>query len=202
MHVCGRKVIFLAVAFTFFLVPLSVNSFKKSFAISDFNIDAVGDWTCSSNAKSTENNIKAKSPELVLGLGDYSMQPTGTCWFNIIKPTDGITKINFGNHDVESSSLLNSYLNHFHLSGQYYSYNYQNMHILTMATEVSTSSTLHNINLSKMISRRHLKIPISSGLLLACINHYTHRLPLVTLRVVREVVRFKKHIIHFLISIT
>ena len=141
MHVCGRKVIFLAVAFTFFLVLLSVNSFKKSFAISDFNIDAVGDWTCSSNAKSTENNIKAKSPELVLGLGDYSMQPTGTCWFDIIKPTDGITKINFGNHDVESSSLLNSYLNHFHLSGQYYSYNYQNMHILTMATEVSTSSS-------------------------------------------------------------
>lgn len=141
MHVCARKVIFLAVAFTFLLVLLSVNSFKKSFAISDFNIDAVGDWTCSSNAKSTENNIKAKSPELVLGLGDYSMQPTGTCWFNIIKPTDGITKINFGNHDVESSSLLNSYLNHFHLSGQYYSYNYQNVHVLTMATEVSASSS-------------------------------------------------------------
>lgn len=103
MHVCARKVIFLAVAFTFLLVLLSVNSFKKSFAISDFNIDAVGDWTCSSNAKSTENNIKAKSPELVLGLGDYSMQPTGTCWFNIIKPTDGITKINFGNHDGQEN---------------------------------------------------------------------------------------------------
>ena len=118
-----------------------INFESPAYGLSDFNIDAVGDWTCSSNAKSTENNIKAKSPELVLGLGDYSMQPTGTCWFNIIKPTDGITKINFGNHDVESSSLLNSYLNHFHLSGQYYSYNYQNVHVLTMATEVSTSSS-------------------------------------------------------------
>lgn len=77
-----------------------INLENPAYGLSDFNIDAVGDWTCSSNAKSTENNIKDKSPELVLGPGDYSMQPTGTCWFNIIKPTDDITKINFGNHTL------------------------------------------------------------------------------------------------------
>ena len=50
-----------------------INLENPAYGLSEFNIDAVGDWTCSSNAKSTENNIKDTSPELVLGLGDYSM---------------------------------------------------------------------------------------------------------------------------------
>ena len=49
---------------------------KMAFALADFNFDAAGDWSCSSNAKNTENGIASKSPERVLGLGDYSYQPT------------------------------------------------------------------------------------------------------------------------------
>ena len=55
-------------------------------ATSDFNIAAVGDWGCNSNTDATakgiasENNKnKLGSPELVLGLGDYSYQPTPSC---------------------------------------------------------------------------------------------------------------------------
>ena len=49
----------ISIVFTF--LGTIVNSFKKSLAMPDFNIDDVGDWTCSTNAKNTENNIKVCS---------------------------------------------------------------------------------------------------------------------------------------------
>lgn len=118
-----------------------IGTLPPSYGFSDFNIDAVGDWDCNSNTQDTANNIKAKNPELVLGLGDYSYKDTATCWLSIIRPFDSITKINIGNHDDSPSSLLSTYKSHFGLSNQYYSFNYQNVHVLIMATELSTSSS-------------------------------------------------------------
>jgi Calcineurin-like phosphoesterase len=109
------------------------NSLQTAQAI---NISAAGDWGCSSNTKDSAKNIKNKDPELVLGLGDYSYQKTAKCWFDIIKPFDKITKINIGDHDDDSKSLLESYLSHFDLKKQYYSFDIQNIHVLTMATEL------------------------------------------------------------------
>jgi len=100
------------------------------------NISAAGDWGCSSNTKDSVKNIKNKKPELVLALGDLSYQKTAKCWFDIVKPIDKITKITIGNHDVETKSLLKSYLSHFNLKNQYYSFDIQNIHVLTMATEL------------------------------------------------------------------
>ena len=109
-------------------------------ALPDIRISTVGDWGCTSNTGKTVGNINAKNPNTVLALGDYSYASTATCWFNAIKPIDSKTKINIGNHDDESSSLLNSYKNHFGLSNRSYSFNQQYVHILTMSTEQSTSS--------------------------------------------------------------
>ena len=109
------------------------NSLHSAHAL---NISAAGDWGCSSNTKDSVKNIKNKNPQLVLALGDFSYQKTAKCWFNIIKPIDKITKINIGNHDDESKSLLNSYLSHFDLKKQYYSFDIQNIHVLTMASEL------------------------------------------------------------------
>ena len=51
-----------------------------------------------------------------------------------MKPVGSITKINFGNHE-KSDSLTNSYLNHFGLSKEFYSFDIKNVHVLTLATE-------------------------------------------------------------------
>lgn len=110
------------------------NSLQSAYAV---NISAVGDWGCSSNTKDSVKNIKNKNPELVLALGDFSYQKTAKCWFDMVKPIDKITKINIGNHDVETKSLLKSYLSHFKLKNQYYSFYIQNIHVLTMATELN-----------------------------------------------------------------
>jgi len=101
---------------------------------SDFNFAAAGDWACTSDTTDTVNNIIDKSPELVLGLGDYSYEDTADCWFDIIQPINNIMKIAIGNHEIEGS-ILAEYMEHFSLTSQYYSFDYQNVHFIALATE-------------------------------------------------------------------
>ena len=122
-------------------------SFQPSHALADFNIDAVGDWGCNSNTDTTVSKINGRSPELVLALGDYSYQNTGTCFFDAIDPIDSITKINIGNHEDDDSESYSSYINHFGLGNPYYSYNLNNVHVLTMdsdRTSYSSGSAQYN----------------------------------------------------------
>lgn len=119
-------------------IILILASIGPAAGASNFNFGSVGDWGCGSNAKKTESNIAGKNPEIVLQLGDYSYQSKATCWLNIIKPIDSISKINIGNHDDDPKSLLSTYLNHFHLKKPYYSFNYQNVHVLVLNTEDSS----------------------------------------------------------------
>ena len=53
-----------------------------------------------------------------------------------------ITKVGIGNHDVEDTALLSSYLNNFGLTREYYSYKVGNVHVLTMATEETFAKDL------------------------------------------------------------
>jgi hypothetical protein len=119
---------------------------QKVLAATDTHFAAAGDWGCSSNTEKTVNNVKSKNPQILLGLGDYSYEKTPTCWLDLIKPVDSITKVNFGNHEDEGHSLVDSYLSHFGLSKPFYSYNINNVHVLTMATEekFDTSSEQYN----------------------------------------------------------
>jgi aldose sugar dehydrogenase len=96
--------------------------------IPDFNFAAAGDWECTSHTIDTVNNILDKKPELVIGLGDFSYDPTTDCWFKIVDPIDEIMKISIGNHDEDSSAELNSLMSHFKLTKPYYSFDYQNVH--------------------------------------------------------------------------
>lgn len=125
---------------------ISITTFQPTFALADFNIDAVGDWGCNSNTKNTVKGIQGKSPEQILALGDYSYQPTATCWLNTVSPIKSKTHINIGNHENDANEDLSKYLSSFGLGKQYYSFEYQNVHILTMATEVSfgTGSSQYN----------------------------------------------------------
>lgn len=113
-----------------------LSDFLAQSVYADFNFGTVGDWGCNSNTKSTVNNLKAKSPERVLALGDYSYQPTAKCWLDTIKDIKTKTRINIGNHEYDGNGP-SQYLNAFGLNSQYYSFNYANTHVLTMATELS-----------------------------------------------------------------
>jgi predicted MPP superfamily phosphohydrolase len=98
----------------------------------NFRFAAAGDWGCTEDTTNTVNNILDKNPQLVLGLGDFSYEDSADCWFDIIEPIDNIMKISIGNHDV---SELEKFMNHFGLTEQYYSFDYQNVHFISLATE-------------------------------------------------------------------
>jgi hypothetical protein len=111
------------------------SSYSPTPIFSNFNFAAAGNWACTSDTTDTVNNILDKNPELVLGLGDYSYEESADCWLDIIQPIDNILKIAIGNHEIEEESILTEYMNHFGLTSQYYSFDYQNVHFIALATE-------------------------------------------------------------------
>jgi predicted phosphodiesterase len=123
-------------------------SFSSPAALPDFNFAAVGDFGCNANTNNTINNIIDKKPELVLALGDFSYEPTADCWFQSVHPIIDKMKIVIGNHDDRIGGLghvypgmLSQYMNAFGLQKQYYSFNYQNVHLLALSTEVLINSS-------------------------------------------------------------
>lgn len=99
-----------------------------------FNFVAAGDYGCDSNANRTITNMVAKEPEVVIGLGDLSYQKTADCWFEIVSPLDdGRIKIVIGDNEVYPAKLA-QYINHFKIENPFYSFDYGNVHFLSMAT--------------------------------------------------------------------
>ena len=101
--------------------------------VPDFSIAAVGDWGCNPNTAKTIAEIVNSGPLLVIGLGDNSYELTGDCWLNLIQPISKIIHIAFGNHDA-SPDLVNQYLKYFKLVRTFYSFNFKNIHFVTIDT--------------------------------------------------------------------
>jgi hypothetical protein len=100
-----------------------------------FNFGAVGDTNCSSITESIVEDIQAKAPEIVLGLGDYIYNDDeADCWLEIVEPIDNIMKIAIGNH--ETGAILTELMEHYGLTEQYYSFDYQNVHFTVMSDYV------------------------------------------------------------------
>ena len=143
-----------------FLVLIIINNIDVIYAqttIPNFNIAAVGDWGCNSDTDKTVNSIKNQKPELIFGLGDYSYKSSVDCWLDAIQPiydsnnqNANNMQITIGNHEDSSSEDLNSYINALSLTrqfGQVYSFNFNNVHFLSMATEISYRPVPLNMHL-------------------------------------------------------
>jgi hypothetical protein len=148
---CGYSTI---ITIFLFLVLININNIDVIYAqttIRNFNIAAVGDWGCNSDTDKTVNSIINQQPELILGLGDYSYKSSADCWLDAIEPiydsnnqNANNMQISIGNHEDSSSEDLNAYINSFNLTrqfGQVYSFNFKNVHFLSMATEISYSTS-------------------------------------------------------------
>jgi len=100
-----------------------------------FNIAAAGDFGCGKNANKTVNNMLLKQPELVLALGDLSYRKTADCWFDLFTKLEDHSRTRIAIGDNEMYPLkFNEYLNHFNMTKPYYSFDYNNVHFLAMAT--------------------------------------------------------------------
>jgi Calcineurin-like phosphoesterase len=102
----------------------------------DFNIAIAGDWGCTDDARKTASSIEDKDPELVLMPGDLSYESSPKCWYDIISPFASKTKIAIGNHDDEEDQIKKQYMEIFNLTESFYSFDYKNVHVLVMDTEL------------------------------------------------------------------
>ena len=102
---------------------------------SDFNFVAAGDFGCSKNANRTITNMLVKKPEVVIALGDLSYQKSADCWFDVVSPLDigGRLKIAIGDNEMFPGKF-GIYMKHFNMENPFYSFDYQNVHFLSMAT--------------------------------------------------------------------
>jgi hypothetical protein len=132
-------------------IILASSLHQVTFGQQRVNVAAVGDWGCNSDTRNTVNNINAKKPTIVLGLGDYSYQTTAKCWLNVIKPIEKKVKINIGNHESSPKYGLNQYMKAFGLSKQYYSLIMGTFTFLRWLPSYLQKKVLTNSNLSKMI---------------------------------------------------
>jgi len=109
----------------------------KSKYFQKFNFVAAGDFGCGDEPDRTIDGMIKKNPELVIALGDLSYDKSALCWLNSIIPlgNDTMVKIAFGEHDLTKKMFkYHEYMNHFNMTTPFYSFNYQNVHFLAMAT--------------------------------------------------------------------
>lgn len=132
--------ILLIIVSSFGLLAVSTSENLAQSAYADINFGAAGDWGCNQNTEDTVDNMIARNPAKVFGLGDYSYESTGNCWFSIVDPIDTKIEIAFGNHENTQSEGLSGYQSIFG-SQTFYSFNQENVHILVMDTDVSSYSS-------------------------------------------------------------
>ena len=111
--------------------------YSNSSSYPDFNFAVAGDFGCKPETQKTISNMVSKKPEIVIALGDLSYKNKADCWFSTVSPLDvgDKFKIAIGQHDIERNlTKYVEYMKHFNLTKPYYSFDFQNVHFLAMAT--------------------------------------------------------------------
>jgi len=130
------------------IIILNNNSFASENSNSNndvFNIITAADFGCSLRAQENIKNIERFDPELVLVPGDLSYKKTADCWFDMTKGLDSKIKIAIGNHEAYEEEgpigeiLKKSIMNHYGLDKSYYSFDYRNVHVLVLDTQLELS---------------------------------------------------------------
>src|SRR5215208_3714664 len=149
----SQSIYFFVISFiVFILLYFNNNSFAIENEIitnenenKEFNIIDTADVGCSLRAQENIKNIEKLQPELFLVAGDLSYKKTPDCWFNMTKSLDSKTKIAIGNHDdyeeegTKGENFRKSLLNHYNLDKPYYSFDYKNVHVLVLDTQLELS---------------------------------------------------------------
>ena len=138
--------ILAVIAFSsFYILNNSYPVYAQNITKNDFNIIATADVGCSIRAQENIKNIEKLHPELFLVAGDLSYKKTPECWFNMTKSLDSITKVTIGNHDdyeeegVIGDNFKKAVLDHYNLNNSYYSFDYKNVHVLVLDTQLELS---------------------------------------------------------------
>lgn len=132
-------VIMLSFAVLFFTTSIYAQPFNSNTfsTIQPFNLAVAADWGCKDDAKQTSQNIQDKSPELVIAPGDLSYEESSHCWVDIISPFKHKLMISMGDHEYHDTKdgiagVIKDYLYPLELPKTYYSFDYKNIHIVSI----------------------------------------------------------------------
>ena len=87
------------------------------------------------------SNMVSKKPEIVIALGDLSYKNKADCWFSTVAPLDtgDKFKIAIGLHDIRRNlTKYVEYMKHFNLTKPYYSFDFQNVQLLSNVNSKNT----------------------------------------------------------------
>ena len=118
-------------------------------SVPDFGVGAAGSFSCASvtaqqNITDLAGKLTSVPPlQRFIALGDLALTTNPACWFSMTSDIDSITHVVLGDQEIYTTvpgsaqpALLNNYLNHYHLTTPYYSFNYGPVHFLIMNTEI------------------------------------------------------------------
>ena len=101
-----------------------------------YNIIAAGDWYCNEETERTIQNVINANPDLIITTGDHVKDvKSAKCWINMSEQLKDKMKIAIGNHDAEFKKIYNQIVDYHQLDNPYYSYDFQNAHLISMSTE-------------------------------------------------------------------
>lgn len=101
-----------------------------------YNIIAAGDWYCNEETERTIQNVLNINPDLIITTGDHVKDvKSAACWIEMSKDIKDRMKIAVGNHDAEFKKIYKQIIAYHQLDNPYYSYDFQNVHFISMSTE-------------------------------------------------------------------
>ncbi len=131
--------IILSFALLFFTTSINAQTIDSNpiSTMKPFNVAVAADWGCKDDARQTSQNIQDKSPELVIAPGDLSYEESSHCWEDIISPFKYKLMISMGDHEYQDTKdgivgIIRDYLYPLELPKTYYSFDYKNIHIVSI----------------------------------------------------------------------
>jgi 3',5'-cyclic AMP phosphodiesterase CpdA len=101
-----------------------------------YNIIAAGDWYCNEETGKTIQNVINANPDLIITTGDHVKDVNDAkCWIEMSEQLKDKMKIAIGNHDAEFKKIYKQIIDYHQLNNPYYSYDFQNVHLISMSTE-------------------------------------------------------------------
>jgi len=101
-----------------------------------YNIIAAGDWYCNEETERTIKNVINANPDLIITTGDHVKDiKSADCWIEMSEQLKDKMRIAVGNHDAEFKKIYKQIVDYHQLDNPYYSYDFQNAHLISMSTE-------------------------------------------------------------------
>jgi 3',5'-cyclic AMP phosphodiesterase CpdA len=101
-----------------------------------YNIIAAGDWYCNVETEKTIQNVLNANPDLIITTGDHVKDvKSAKCWIDMSEQLKDKMRIAIGNHDAEFKKIYKQIVDYHQLDNPYYSYDFQNVHFISMSTE-------------------------------------------------------------------